>query len=706
MELPLSRFRDITLDQIQSGIINFPSFLLPPKVSKSKKLSFFPFKLRTTQFSLIKCSSNDIEEGLRPRPKPKPKQNSENLDNSHEEIVVKKPKMRISPTGLCLEIERLVRFKRYQDAFELFEILECEGDYDVGDTTYEALVNACVELKSIRGVKRVYKYMVNSGYEPDLYMSNRILAMHVECRMMMDAKRLFGEMPVRNVVSWNTIILGLVDSGDYEVAFDLFKFMWSEFSDASPHSFTTMLRASAGLGCGYVGRQLHSNALKLGLDENTHVSCGLINMYSKCGSLVDARRAFDEIPEKTVVGWNTIIAGYAAHGYSDEALSLHHEMQDSGVKMDHFTYSMIITVCARLASVEHAKQAHAGLVRNGFGSDLEANTALIDFYGKWGKIEDALHVFNKMPRKNVTTWNAMIAGYSHHGKGIEAVLMLERMVREGLTPNHVTFLVVLSACAHSGLSDKGWDIFESMSREYKVKPRAMHYACMIQLLGREGYLDEALAMIRDAPFRPTENMWGALLNACRIHNNLELGKLAAERLYGMKPEMLSNYVVLLNIYNSSGRLEEAAEVVQTLKRRGLKMLPACSWIEVKKQPHCFHSGDRSHPQAEMIYQELGKLMQEIIKHGYAPGDKLPLPDVDKEEERISYYHSEKLAIAFGLINTSASTSLQVVQSHRICSDCHNVIKLIALIAGREIVVKDATRFHHFKDGNCSCGDYW
>ncbi|WMV38459.1 hypothetical protein MTR67_031844 [Solanum verrucosum] len=308
-------------------------------------------------------------------------------------------------------------------------------------------------------------------------------------------------------------------------------------------------------------------------------------------------------------------------------------------------------------------------------------------YSKCGSIEDAQFVFDNMPEKttNVISWNALIGGYGNHGRGIEAVELFERMVHEGMMPNHVTFLAVLSACRYSGLSDYGWELFESMSRDYKVKPRAMHYACMIELLGREGLLDEAFVLIRDAPFRPTINMWAALLTACRVHKNFELGKFAAEKLYGMEPEKLSNYVMLLNIYNSSGKQDEA---------------------EIKKQPHVFLSGDKCHVQTKEIYEKVDDLMLEISKYGYVTGGKTLLPDVDEQEQKSPHYHSEKLAISFGLISTSSSTSLQLVQSHRICNNCHNAIKLIAMITKREIVIRDASRFHRFKNGTCSCGDYW
>ncbi|KAF9588299.1 hypothetical protein IFM89_008716 [Coptis chinensis] len=250
-------------------------------------------------------------------------------------------------------------------------------------------------------------------------MHNRVLLMHVKCGMMMDGKRLFDEMPVRNVVSWNIIIGGLVDCGDYEVAFDLFLILWRECGDAGTRMFNTMIKACAGLGRGNVGRQLHSNALKMGINEDVFVSCGLINMYGKCGIVEDAQLAFDEMPEKTLVGWNTLISGYVHNGYIEKALNLH---------------------------------------------------SLVDFYGKWGKIKDARHVFDSMPCKNLASWNAMIMDIVTTVKGLRLFWCLSKWF-EGMAPDHVTFLTVLSACAHSGLSDRGWEIFESMSREYKVKPR-------------------------------------------------------------------------------------------------------------------------------------------------------------------------------------------------------------------------------------------
>ncbi|KAL2329965.1 hypothetical protein Fmac_017546 [Flemingia macrophylla] len=671
--------------------------------SSSLSCSEYCFASKVTNwskpFSRICCSS--MEQKL--NPKPKKAECVERRVKVLDDTQIRKA----APPGLCSQIEKLVLCNRYREAMELFEILELYHDgCNVGGSTYDALVSACVGLRSNRAVKRVFRYMINSGFEPDLYVSNRVLLMHVECGRMLHARKLFDKMPEKDLASWMTMIGGLVDSGKFSEAFGLFLCMWEEFNNGSSRTFVTMIRASAGLGLIEVGRQIHSCALKRGVGDDNFVSCALIDMYSKCGSIEDAHFVFDQMPEKTTVAWNSIIASYALHGYSEEALSLHYEMCDSGATIDHFTISIVTRICARLGSLEHAKQAHAALVRHGYVTEIVANTALVDFYSKWGRMEDARHVFNRMHSKNVISWNALIAGYGNHGQGEEAVKMFEQMLQERMIPNHVTFLAVLSACSYSGLSAQGWEIFYCMGRDYKVKPRPMHFACMIELLGREGLLDEAYALIRRLPFKPTTNIWAALLRACRIHKNLELGKVAAEKLYEMEPEKLCNYVVLLNLYNSSGKLKEAAGVLQTIKRKGLRMLPACSWIEVKKQPYAFLCGDKSHSQTKEIYQKVDNLMVEISRHGYVEQNETLFPDVDEEEQGILKYHSEKLAIAFGLNNTPHWTPLQITQGHRLCSDCHSAIKLIAIVTGREIVVRDASRFHHFRNGSCSCGDYW
>ncbi|KAJ8449580.1 hypothetical protein Cgig2_005602 [Carnegiea gigantea] len=545
MELPLSRYQSTSVGQSQDGIR-----LSLPFSSDSKPSLFTGARFRingrklSNPFPQIRCSL--LEQQLRPKPQLKSSEFQVGREEKQkfEETRVKKRSSRLRD-----QIEKLVFCRRYQEALELFEILEIEGDHQVTNSTYDALVNACIGLRSIRGARK------------------------------------------------------------------RFLIMWSRSGDADSRTFATMIGATANLDLISPGKQLHSCVVKMGICDDIFVACALVNMYSRGGSIEDARFVFDEMPEKNTVAWNSIIAGYGLHGYSEEALSLYYDMQDAGVPMDHFTFSIVVRICARLGNLEHAKQAHAGLVRHGFSLDTVANTALVDLYGKWGRIDDARNVFDGMPRKNVISWNALIAGYGIHGRGEEAVELFEKMIREGMRPNHVTFLAVLSACCYSGLSDRGSEIFDSMSRVHHVTPRAMHYACMIELFGHEGRLDEALALIRDAPVKPTMNMWAALLTACRVHKNFKLGTFAAEKLYGMEPKKLSNYVVLLNIYYGQGKLDEAASVVCTLRRKGLEMSPACTWIEIKKQSYAFLANDNCNAQTKDIYEKLDDLLLQISKHG-------------------------------------------------------------------------------------------
>ncbi|ESQ43563.1 hypothetical protein EUTSA_v10012807mg [Eutrema salsugineum] len=714
MEIPLAFYQSLRLDDNQSNTLESYHYS-NPKFSDFPRFSGYDFSLRRRRwknpFARITCSS--LAQGLKPKPKLKPEPIRE-TDGDHyksKDPVLDDTQIRKSSVGLCSQIEKFVLCNKFREAFELFEVLEIRGSVRVGVSTYDALVEACIRLKSIRCVKRVFGYMMSNGFEPEQYMMNRILLMHVKCGMIIDARRLFDEMPERNLFSYNSIISGFVNFGNYFEALNLFKMMWEELSDCETHTFAVALRAAAGLGSVYVGKQLHVCALKLGVVGNTFVSCGLIDMYSKCGDIEDARCVFDGMIEKSTVAWNNIVAGYALHGFSEEALCLLYEMRDSGASIDQFTLSIMIRISTRLAKLDLTKQAHARLIRSGFESEIVANTALVDFYSKWGRVDTARYIFDRLPRKNIILWNALMGGYANHGRGTDAISLYEKMLREKVSPNHVTFLAVLSACAYSGLSERGWDIFLSMGEVHGIKPRAMHYACMIEILGRDGLLDEAIAFIRRAPLKPTVNMWAALLNACRMHGNLELGRVVAEKLYEMEPEKLGNYVVMYNVYNSMGKTAEAAGVLDALESKGLRMMPACTWVEVGDQSHSFLSGDKCDSYSEtvkrQIYQKVDELMEEICEYGYSAEEKNVLPDVDEnEEKRVVRYHSEKLAIAYGLVNTPEWNQLQITQNHRICKDCHKVVEFISLVTGREMVVRDASRFHHFKEGKCSCGGYW
>ncbi|KAJ4785699.1 Pentatricopeptide repeat superfamily protein [Rhynchospora pubera] len=692
---------------------NSPLFLLPSTRDFRNIRPFVGFNqiliAKRTEFWPLHCLL---------KPKPTPVRRPSVVDSKLVQEMVAPPAIRLDLTQLCDQLEYFVMLNDYKDALELFE--QVPSCVKIRASTYDALINACIKVSSRRYAKMlVSRYLSEyvdidsdsnfaANSEFDIYLYNRLIFLFVKCGLIHRAYRLFDAMPMRNATSFNMMLSGFASFGKYLEAINLFLSIWKRLPDKGPNIFVSVLRACAGLSIEYLGHQLHAIVVKKGyFDNNSFIFCALMDMYAKCACIKDAQKLFDFMPEKTITGWNTMIAGLAFNGLSEEALDLYNEMKSTAFGMDKFTYSIIIRVCARLGSIEQGKEAHAGLLQSGFGLDLVVGTALVDLYGKWGSMEDACSVFDQMPRKNVITWNALIGGYAYHGMGSKAIEMLNQMVKEGFVPNHVTLLAVLVACAYTGMLGKGRSIFENMQKDYNVKPRAMHYACMVDFLGREGLLQEALDLIEDSPCGPTRNMWAAFLRACCAHENLELGLYAAEKLCCMDPEKLSNYMVLLNLYLREGRTESAKKVMDTLTEKGLEISVPYTWIEVKKISYQFMVGDKSHPLSAHIYEKIGELMQELEK-AVPIGEevKFVLPDVMEGELTDRAHHSEKLAVAFGLIGTPEFTPLQLMQPHRICEHCHAFIEVVGLLTQRDIVIRDASRFHHFSEGKCSCNNYW
>jgi len=285
-----------------------------------------------------------------------------------------------------------------------------------------------------------------------------------------------------------------------------------------------------------------------------------------------------------------MVAGYAQNGCFDEALNLLRQMQLKGMKANSDTFSTILQACANLAALEHGKEAHEDIIRNGFKSDVYVGSGLVNMYAKCGNIEDARRVFDKMLAWNVVSWNAMIIGYAMHGCGKEALQLFEEMQQSGTSPDQVTFVGVLSACCHAGLVDDGRQYFECMNQCYQISPVIEHYCCIVDLLGRAGYLDEAHNFINKMPIKPNAAIWGSLLAACRIHANTKLGEQAAEHLFELNPENAAPYVLLSNIYAAGNRWDDIGRMRNTMRHRGVMKKPGCSWIEVNKQIHAFLVG--------------------------------------------------------------------------------------------------------------------
>eukprot|EP01018_Ginkgo_biloba_P017565 Gb_32051 [translate_table: standard] len=502
-------------------------------------------------------------------------------------------------------------------------------------------------------------------------------------------------------------VRALCAEGRLKEALDILQVMDQRGIRVDSRTYASLLQECINTNAVEEGKRVHVHMINTGFEPDVYLRTKLVIMYAKRGSLEYARHMFDKMSERNVVSWNAMIAGYAQGGHAEEALSLFYQMRGAGMKPDQFTFPSILRACASIVSLEQGKQVHACIVKGENSSNIVLGSALVDMYAKCGSIEDARQVFDKMSERNVVSWTAIITGYGKHGRGKEVFQLFEQMQQEGLKPNYVTFLAILSACSHGGLLNEAWHYFESMSRDYCIKPRVEHYSCIVDLLGRAGRLDEAHDFINKMPFEPHAPIWGTLLGACRMHVNMELGKIAAERLFYLDPQNAGKYVVLSNIYAAAGRWDGVSKVRKLMKDRGVKKEPGCSWIEIQKQVHSFLVGDRSHPQTEEIYATLETLSGKLKEAGYVPETNFMLHDVEEEQkERFLCYHSEKLAIAFGIISLPSTMPIRIVKNLRVCGDCHTAIKFISRIVGREIILRDSNRFHHFKWGLCSCGDYW
>ncbi|KAI9094538.1 hypothetical protein K1719_026658 [Acacia pycnantha] len=429
-------------------------------------------------------------------------------------------------------------------------------------------------------------------------------------------------------------------------------------------------------------------------------------MYAKCGCVGDARQVFDKIDVRDAVLWNSMLAAYAQNGHADESLSLCSEMAARGVKPTEATLVTVISSSADISCLPHGREIHGFSWRHGFHSNDRVKTALLDMYAKCGSVNVAHNLFKRLREKRVVSWNAIIAGYAMHGHAIEALNLFEEMRKEA-HPDHITFVGVLAACSRGGLLDEGRAFFNMMVRDYCINPTVQHYTCMVDLLGHCGQIDEAYDLITQMKVMPDSGVWGALLNSCKIHKNMELAELALEKLIELEPEDGGHYVILSNMYAQSGKWEGVARLRNLMIDKGIKKSTACSWIEVKNKVHPFLSGDVSHPNSDAIYAELKRLEGLMRESGYVPDTGSVFHDVEEDEKtHMVCSHSERLAIAFGLISTPPGARILITKNLKICEDCHVAIKFISKITEREISVRDVNRYHHFKDGLCSCGDYW
>ncbi|XP_023735886.1 pentatricopeptide repeat-containing protein At1g08070, chloroplastic isoform X2 [Lactuca sativa] len=523
-----------------------------------------------------------------------------------------------------------------------------------------------------------------------------------------DARKLFDEMPLRDVVSWNSIIAGHTKIQRFQEAIDLFKEMQIAKIKPNESTLVTVLSACAQSGCLTTGEHIKTWIFNNKLDSNLRLVNALIDMYSKCNELQKARSLFDSINNKNIITWNVMIGGYAHTHHYRESMDLFRIMLQSNHKPNEVTLLTILPTCAHMGALDLGKWIHAYINKNiPESSNPSLSTSLIDMYAKCGDIEAAKSVFESLKHKSLASWNAMISGLAMHRQAHKAIELFKKMVNDGFAPDDITFVGVLSACSHGGLVNSGRHLFHSMIQDFKISPKLQHYGCMIDLLGRAGLFEEAMDMIKKMEVNPDGAIWGSLLGACTFYQNTLLGEFFFKKVVELDPESSGAHVMLSNLYAANGQWDDVARIRTKFKDDGSKKIPGCTSIEIDGVVHEFLASDRTHPMSDQIYAMLEETNRVLEKSGYILDTSLVLYDMDDEwKEGQLCQHSERLAIAFGLLSTKPGTTIRIMKNLRVCSNCHSATKLISKIFEREIIARDRNRFHHFKNGICSCMDQW
>lgn len=570
-----------------------------------------------------------------------------------------------------------------------------------------SLIRKCT---SLREFKQIQAFSIKTHLQNDISFVAELInfcTLNPTTASMDHAHHLFDQIPQPDVVVFNTMARGYSRSETPIQAVMLFAETLSTGILPDDYTFPSLLKACSSSKALKEGKQLHSLAFKHGLYLHVYVCPSLINMYTACNDVHAARRVFDMIDGPCIVMYNAIITGYARNSLPNEALALFRELQASEVKPTDVTMLSVLSCCALLGALDLGRWVHEYVKKNEFDQYVKVNTALIDMYAKCGSLEDAVSVFETMSVKDTQAWSAMIMAYATHGHASKAVSTFEEMKKARFKPDEITFLGLLYACSHTGLVEKGFEYFHRMRRKYGIVPGIKHYGCMVDLLGRSGRLEEAYKFIDELPTKPTAILWRTLLSACSSHGNLELAKEVMRRIFELDDSHGGDYVILSNLCAKARKWEDVDVLRKMMKDRGGVKIPGCSSIEVNNVVHEFFSGDGERYVSTELHNTLDELVEELKLSGYVPDTSLVSHDMEEEDKEITLrYHSEKLAIAYGLLNTPAGTTIRVAKNLRICSDCHSAAKFISLVSRRQIILRDVQRFHHFSEGNCSCGDYW
>ncbi|KAK8504182.1 hypothetical protein V6N13_062541 [Hibiscus sabdariffa] len=595
-------------------------------------------------------------------------------------------------------IKCYVQNQQSHEAISLF--VHMLDHFPPDEFTFPCAIKGCANLNALEEGKQIHGLVLKIGFGLDKFVQGSLVHLYSKCGKIGSAHQVFDQMGEKDLVLWNSLLSGYGRCGEVKAAMKVF----DEMPEKDCFSWTILIDGLAKCGDIETAREIFE-----GMPNRNLVSWNtMINGYMKAGDVNSASKLFDRMPTRNLITWNSMIGGFESNLHFLEALEMYCRMLEEEFRPTHATLVSVISAVSGLASLGKGRSIHSYIVKNGIELDGVVGTVLIEMYSKCGGIDSAVTVFETIRHKKLGHWTAIIVGLSIHGMAEHALKLFREMIRIGMKPNAVTFVGVLNACSHAGLINDGRGYFNMMINEYGVKPTIEHYGCLVDVFCRAGHLEEAKNIIREMPMRPNNVIWMTLLNGARKHGNVKVGEYAAQHLIELAPETIGGYVVLSNMYAVAGEWDKVSKVREMMKKRGLRKEPGCSSIEHKGVVHKFIVGDKSHPHRKEIYSKLSEMREKLKMAGHVPDTSQVLLNIEEEEVREAELenHSERLAIAFGLINIAAGSPIRIMKNLRVCSDCHSVTKLLSKLYSCEIIVRDNSRFHHFKNGLCSCKDFW
>ncbi|XAR49757.1 hypothetical protein NMG60_11033051 [Bertholletia excelsa] len=584
----------------------------------------------------------------------------------------------------------------------LVQLLQVDtGSPSFSKTHHVAAVPDLGSCSTMAEVKQHHSQIIRLGLSCDNNSMGKVIKFCALSRSgdLAYAVKVFGNLPRPDAFIYNILIRGHLQCQLPRNCILFYSQMLKESIRPNRFTFPSVIRAACVDHAVEEAKQVHAHILKFGFRSDNCSLNNLIHMYVNFQFLEDARRVFDTMPHRDIISWTTLISGYSQWGLVDEAFQIFESMPERSsatwnamisayvqsnrfqeafalfsrmlaekIELDKYVAASMLSACTGLGALKMGEWIHGCVKKSGIELDSKLATSIIDMYSKCGCLEKAVEIFHGLGNKGISSWNAMIGGLALHGKGKAAIEHLKEMERD--------------------------------------KPRLEHFGCMVDLLGRAGFLEEAKKLIDEMPICPDSSVLGALLGACRIHGNFELGKQIGDKVIKLEPFNSGRYVLLANLHANAGRWEDVAHVRKLMNDRGVKKPSGGSVIELEGFVHQFVSGG-DHPQAKEVYAKVDEMLKHVRSSGYVPVIDEVLHDIDEEErEKPLFYHSEKLAIALGLMKTKPGETFHITKNLRICKDCHTVSKLVSKIYDRKIIVRDRNRFHHFSGGECSCNDYW